>query len=114
MVDPERQDMRQHRHRQRQRQTGVEHRLRPAQPFRQPSHKQHRTAQSQHRHRDRRDGLCKRLPEQRRENDDYAGKRRIDQPRPMHRHPAVGGVEPMLAQVEPALAREQVAHLDQA
>jgi hypothetical protein len=40
------------------------------------------------------------------------GERQIDQPRPVHRHP-VGRAQPVLGEIEPALAGEQVAHLHQ-
>jgi hypothetical protein len=41
------------------------------------------------------------------------GDRRVDQARPVHEESAVGP-HPVLVQVEPALPRQQVAHLDQA
>ena len=38
--------------------------------------------------------------------------RQIDQPRPVHPH-ALGRSEPVLGQVEPALAAEEIPHLDE-
>ena len=48
-------------------------------------------------------------PDERPEQQDEPGDRRIDQPRPVHRG-AVGRVEPVLGEVVPALAVEEIAH----
>ncbi len=46
------------------------------------------------------------------DDEDDGGDRRIDQPRPVHQEPAAGP-HAILMQVEPALAGNEVAHLDQ-
>ena len=50
--------------------------------------------------------------DQRTQQQDQRGKRRVDQARPMHRR-AGRRIEPMLRQVEPGLSGQELANLDQ-
>ena len=82
------------------------------QPRRAPADGGHGQREHAQRHYDLRGEFRARLPEDRSKQRDHGEDRKVDQPRPVHRHP-IRGRKAVLAQIEPALAGNQVAHLYQ-